>query len=78
MNFISLGTKGAPTVMLIPGLGVSYEIFLPLAEQLRERYEIVAVEVDGFTLGRHTHFTSIDDQASQIINYIRHNYGGPH
>lgn len=76
MNFISLGTKGAPVVMLIPGLGVSYEIFLPLAEQLRERYEIVAVEVDGFTLGRHTHFTSIDDQASQIINHIRHNYGG--
>lgn len=76
MNFISLGTKGAPVVMLIPGLGVSYEIFLPLAELLRERYDVVAVEVDGFTLGRHTAFTSVDGQASQIIDHIRHNYGG--
>jgi pimeloyl-ACP methyl ester carboxylesterase len=76
MNFISLGTKGAPTVMLIPGLGVSYEIFLPLAELLRECYDVVAVEVDGFTLGRHTAFTSVDGQASQIIDHIRHNYGG--
>lgn len=62
--------------MLIPGLGVSYEIFNPLIELLRDRYSIVAVEVDGFTLGVHTKFTSIDDQARQITEYIKSNHGG--
>jgi len=30
MNFQLFGTEKAPTLLLIPGLGVSYEIFLPL------------------------------------------------
>ena len=34
----------------------------------------VAVEVDGFTLGKHTRFTSVDDQASQIIAYVQAHY----
>lgn len=44
--------------MLIPGLGVSYEIFKPLIEMLEDNFHIIAVEVDGFTLGRNTEFTS--------------------
>lgn len=62
--------------MLIPGLGVSYEIFLPLIDILRERFHIVAVEIDGFTLGSHTIFTSVDDQAIQVIEYIRSHHSG--
>lgn len=62
--------------MLIPGLGVSYEIFLPLIELLQDRFRIVAVEVDGFTLGVHTSFTSIDDQAGQVINYVSEAFDG--
>ncbi len=66
MNFQLFGKKQAPTLLLIPGLGVSYEIFLPLIRLVEERFRIIAVEVDGFTLGKHTRFTSVDDQASQI------------
>lgn len=33
--------------MLLPGLGVSYEIFLPLIGLLQEDFHIIAVEVDG-------------------------------
>lgn len=32
MKFELLGKEGAPSLMLIPGLGVSYEIFLPLVD----------------------------------------------
>lgn len=76
MEFATFHNAERPTVMLIPGLGVSYEIFMPLIELLRERYNIVAVEVDGFTLGRHTSFTTIDDQAAQVIDHIKDNYNG--
>ena len=64
MEFRSFGKEDAPVVMLIPGLGVSYEIFEPLIGLLKDRYRVVAVEVDGFILGKYTHFTSIDDQAA--------------
>lgn len=76
MNFVAYHNSNSPTVMLIPGLGVSYEIFLPLIELLKERYCIIGVEVDGFVLGRHTRFTSIDAAASEIIRYIQKEYAG--
>ena len=50
MDFKEFGKEGAPSLLLIPGLGVSYEIFLPLIGLLEERFRIIAVQVDGFTL----------------------------
>ena len=49
-NFKSFGKEDAPVVMLIPGLGVSYEIFLPLIDLLKDHFQVVAMEVDGFVL----------------------------
>ena len=76
MNFRTFGKEGATVLMLIPGLGVSYEIFMPLVDLFKDKFSIVAVEVDGFTIGVHTEFTSIDDQARQIIEYIKSNHSG--
>ncbi len=78
MNFVSFeeNKTDKPLIMLIPGLGVSYEIFLPLINLLKNRYRIVAVQIDGFILGKHTSFTSIDDQASQIIDYVKSSHNG--
>ena len=76
MNFKIFGKEGAPVLMLIPGLGVSYEIFRPLVDLLQERFHVIAVEVDGFTIGAHTRFTSIDDQARQVIEYINGHHAG--
>ena len=77
MDFKSFGNIGSPTLLLIPGLGVSYEIFLPLIGLLEKRFHVVAVLVDGFTLGQNTEFTSIDDQARQVSKYIKENLVGP-
>ena len=71
MNFRTFGKDEAPVLMLIPGLGVSYEIFLPLVDLLKEKFHVIAVEIDGFTIGVHTEFTSIDDQARQVTEYIK-------
>ncbi len=76
MDFKIFGKVGEPTIMLIPGLGVSYEIFLPLIGMLEDKFHIVAVEVGGFTLGKHTAFTSVDDQAGQVIGYIKEQFDG--
>lgn len=76
MDFKLFGKEGAPSLMLIPGLGVSYEIFLPLIDLLKDEFRIIAVQVDGFTLGVQTKFTSIDDQAAQVIAHIKDRYDG--
>ena len=76
MNFKTFGDKSHPSLMLLPGLGVSYELFLPLIELLRDSYYIVAAEVDGFILGEYTKFTSIDDQAGQANAYVKEHLDG--
>ena len=76
MTFKTYGKKGRPGLLLIPGLGVSYEIFLPLIEILKERFDIIAVGIDGFLLGEESRFTSVDDQAAQVIQYVRENLEG--
>ena len=76
MEFRAFGREDAPVVMLIPGLGVSHEVFTPLVGLLEESFRIVAIEVDGFTLGKHTLFTSIDDQAVQAIDHIKAHHNG--
>lgn len=76
MDFKIFGKVGEPTIMLIPGLGVSYEIFLPLIGILEDNFHIIAAQVDGFTMGKHTAFTSVDDQAGQVIGYIKEQFDG--
>lgn len=76
MDFKFYGDLEAPTLLLIPGLGVSYEIFLPLIKLLEGRFRIIAVQVDGFTIGVNTWFTSVDDQAGQIIGFVRQHCEG--
>ena len=55
MNFVSFeeNKTDKPLIMLIPGLGVSYEIFLPLINLLKNRYRIVAVQIDLFLGNTH-------------------------
>ena len=59
MTFNTYGDKGNPSLLLIPGLGVSYEIFLPLIDILKDRYQIVAAGIDGFLLGKESAFRGI-------------------
>ena len=51
MTFATYGNRENPSLLLIPGLGVSYEIFLPLIDLLKDRYHILAVGIDGFLIG---------------------------
>ena len=76
MDFRTFGKEDGPSLLLIPGLGVSIEIFLPLVGLLEDRFHIIAAQVDGFTLGVHSQFTSVDDQAAQVIAHVKENYDG--
>ena len=81
MIFNTFGDSAHKTLMLIHGLGVSYQVFNPLIEYLQARYRIIAVQVDGFLIDAENRpvtsaFTSIDDQVDQLVQHIRTTYGG--
>lgn len=81
MLFTPFGNPAQKTLMLVHGLGVSYQVFTPLIESLKERYHIIAVQVDGFLLDSEgkaipSTFTSIDDQVDQLVEHIRSVYNG--
>ena len=76
MTFNTFGKPDNKPLLLIPGLGVSYEIFLPLIDLLQDDYYIVAAGIDGFLLGQESRFTSVDDQAAQIIEYVKNKLNG--
>ena len=76
MTFNIFGKSDNKPLLLIPGLGVSYEIFLPLIDLLQDDYYIVAADIDGFLLGQESRFTSVDDQAAQIIAYVQEKLNG--
>ena len=76
MTFNTYGDSKNPCLLLIPGLGVTLEIFLPLIELTKDKYYIVAAGIDGFLLGKESQFTSVDDQAVQIIGHIQEHLNG--
>lgn len=76
MVFHTYGNKNSLNLLLLPGLGVSYEIFKPLIQRLKDIFYIIAVEPDGFILGTYSEFTSIDNQAQQVIGYIKEHLDG--
>ena len=76
MTFNTYGDSKNPALLLIPGLGVTFEIFLPLIELTKNKYYIVAAGIDGFLLNKESQFTSVDDQAVQIIGYIQEHLNG--
>ena len=76
MTFHSYGEPGRPRLLLIHGLGVTHEIFLPLIGRLGGEFDITAVGIDGFLLGEKSRYTSIDDQAGQIIAYVKEHFDG--
>ena len=81
MLFNTFGDPTQKSLMLVHGLGVSYQVFLPLIERLQARYRIIAAQVDGFLIDAKnapisSSFTSVDDQVDQLVEHIRTVYGG--
>ena len=76
MDFHIYGERNKPTLLLLPGLGVSHEIFFPLVELLKYDFYIVAADVDGFLIGKPSRFTSVDDQAAQVNRYVQEHFDG--
>jgi len=75
MNFKEYGDRNKETIMLLHGGGLSWWNYREEAEKLQDSYHIILPILDGHS-NSDRKFTSIEDNAQEIIDYIANNHNG--
>ena len=75
MNFKEYGDNSKDTIMLLHGGGLSWWNYREEAEKLKNSYHIILPILDGHSESDRN-FTSIEDNAQEIVEYIINNYNG--
>jgi len=75
MNCREFGTDGKDVIMLLHGGGLSWWNYRDVAHLLEDSYHIILPILDGHG-GSDRHFTTIEDNASEIIDFIDQRLGG--
>jgi len=75
MTVKEFGTENGRTIMLLHGGGLSWWSFRAAALQLAQDYHVVLPVLDGHA-GSDRDFTSIKDNAAELIGYIDARFGG--
>lgn len=75
MKVVEYGKKNSNVIVLLHGGGLSWWNYKEVAEQLDERFHIVMPILNGHS-GSAIPFTSIEDNARDIISYIDEKFGG--
>ncbi|MCR5186905.1 MAG: alpha/beta hydrolase [Clostridia bacterium] len=75
MNFKEYGDSKSKTIMLLHGGGLSWWNYRDEAEKLKNDFHVIIPILDGHS-GSDRNFTSIEDNAQEIIEYITNNYNG--
>ena len=75
MNLKEYGDNSKDTIMLLHGGGLSWWNYREEAEKLKNSYHIILPILDGHSESDRN-FTSIEDNAQEIVEYIINNYNG--
>lgn len=75
MRTVEYGKGNEEVIILLHGGGLSWWNYKEVAERLANRFHIVMPILDGHS-GSSLPFTSIEDNAREIISYIDINFGG--
>ncbi len=75
MKIVEYGKENSHVIILLHGGGLSWWNFKEAAEILADRFHIVMPILNGHS-GSDAPFTSIENNASDIISYIDKNFGG--
>jgi pimeloyl-ACP methyl ester carboxylesterase len=75
MQFIEYGKENTDTILLLHGGGLNWWNYRDEAEILQSRYHVILPVLDGHA-GSDRPFTSIEDNASEIISFLDERFGG--
>ena len=75
MKFQEYGQKQNHAILLLHGGGLSWWNYREAAELLQDQFHIILPILDGHT-GSDRSFTTIEENASEIISFIDENMNG--
>ena len=75
MNYIEYGKENSKVIILLHGGGLSWWNYREVAEILQTEYRVILPILDGHA-GSDKAFTTIEDNASEIIEFINNQLGG--
>lgn len=75
MKIIEYGRENSEVIMLLHGGGLSWWNYREEAYLLRETYHVVLPVLDGHA-GSDTPFTTIEENAKELVSYIDENFQG--
>ena len=75
MNYIEYGKENSKVIILLHGGGLSWWNYKEVAEILQTDYRVILPILDGHA-GSDKAFTTIEDNASEIIEFINNQLGG--
>ena len=75
MQFHEYGTDQNETILLLHGGGLSWWNYREAAEKLGEEYRVILPILDGHA-GSDRPFTTIEENAAEIISFIDERFGG--
>lgn len=75
MTVKEYGKQNSRVIILLHGGGLSWWNYRDCAELLSGEYHVVLPVLDGHA-DSDTHFTTIEDNAAQLISYVDGNFGG--
>ncbi len=75
MEYKEYGSKNNEIIILLHGGGLSWWNYMDEIELLEDKFHIIIPILDGHS-GSDTNFTSIENNALEIINFVNENYNG--
>ena len=75
MKTVEYGNNKKDIIILLHGGGLSWWNYREVAGKLKDRYHVIIPVLDGHA-GSDRSFTTIEDNADEIIRYIEENFGG--
>ena len=75
MNYVEYGKENSDVIILLHGGGLSWWNYKEAAEILQTDYHVIMPILDGHA-GSDKQFTTIENNASEIIEFINSNFGG--
>jgi pimeloyl-ACP methyl ester carboxylesterase len=75
MNCVEYGKENSDVIVLLHGGGLSWWNYREVAEMLSDRFHVVLPILDGHA-GSDRDFTTIEDNATEIIEHIDAHFGG--
>ena len=76
MKFYEFGDSGNPAIMCLPGNFMTHRQFENIVPMLEPEYHVITVSFDGYDETGETVYTTGEDQARKLADYIRNHLGG--